>query len=124
AYERIKARQAAANRAKAAAGRDIGDILADEKPERRERARREFRYFCEQHFTDVFCLAWSADHLRVLEKVERAVLEGGQFAMAMPRGSGKTSICEAASLWALLYGHRRCVAVIGPDEGHAETCVE
>jgi len=39
--------------------------------------------------------------------------------MAMPRGSGKTSLCETACLWAMLYGHRDFVALIGSDEEHA-----
>src|SRR5690606_20277482 len=46
-------------------------------------------------------------------------LEGGLFAMAMPRGSGKTTICECACIWAVLYGHREFVCLIGSDEGHA-----
>lgn len=32
--------------------------------------------------------------------------------MAMPRGSGKTTLCEAACLWALLYGHKKSVYVV------------
>ncbi|MBU6222935.1 MAG: phage terminase large subunit family protein [Planctomycetes bacterium] len=42
----------------------------------------------------------------------------------MPRGSGKTSLVEAAALWSLLYGHREFVAIIGSDEGHASTMLE
>jgi len=37
----------------------------------------------------------------------------------MPRGSGKTTLCETACLWALVYGHREFVALIGSDEEHA-----
>jgi len=55
----------------------------------------------------------------VIAKIEQAVLEGGLFAMAMPRGSGKTTICECACIWAVLYGHREFVCLIGSDEGHA-----
>jgi len=39
--------------------------------------------------------------------------------MAMPRGSGKTTICECACIWAALNGHREFVCLIGSDEGHA-----
>ena len=55
----------------------------------------------------------------MIAKIEQAVLGGGLFAMAMPRGSGKTSICECACVWAVLYGHREFVCLIGSDEGHA-----
>jgi hypothetical protein len=47
------------------------------------------------------------------------VLRGGLFAMAMPRGSGKSTISECACIWAVLYGHREFVCLIGSDEGHA-----
>ncbi len=41
------------------------------------------------------------------------------FALAMARGSGKSSIAEVACIWAVLYGHRNFVCLIGSDEGHA-----
>ncbi len=44
--------------------------------------------------------------------------------MAMPRGSGKTTICECACIWAVLYGHREFVYLIGSDEGHAMDMLE
>ena len=100
-------------------GRDIGEIPPVADPARRERARLDFRLFCETYFPLVFCLAWSADHLKVIAKIEKAVLQGGLFAMAMPRGSGKSSLAECACLWAMLYGYREFVCLIGSDERHA-----
>src|SRR5690606_27367587 len=67
---------------------------------------------------------WSDDHRKVLRKIEQAVLQGGLFAMAMPRGSGKTTICECACIWAVLNGHREFVCLIGSDEGHAMDMLE
>ncbi|MBI5865600.1 MAG: phage terminase large subunit family protein [Planctomycetes bacterium] len=52
------------------------------------------------------------------------MLQGGLFAMAMPRGSGKTSLCEIACLWALVYGHREFVALSGSDEEHAANMLD
>ncbi len=66
-----------------------------------------------------FHLAWSPDHIKVIEKIEQAVVHGGLFALAMARGSGKSSIAEVACIWAVLYGHRNFVCLIGSDEGHA-----
>ncbi len=93
-------------------------------PDRKEACSRSFRRFCETYFPQTFHLAWSPDHLKVIAKIEEAVLEGGLFAMAMPRGSGKTTLCETACLWALLYGHREFVALIGSDEEHAADMLE
>jgi len=118
-YERMKERARARNVAIAIAGRDIGDLPEVVNPGRKAKAATDFRYFCECYFPQTFHLPWSADHLKVIAKIEEAVLHGGLFAMAMPRGSGKTTICECACIWAVLNGHREFVCLIGSDEGHA-----
>jgi hypothetical protein len=118
-YEVLKERARARNIALSLAGRDIGDLPEVVNPERKERAAADFRFFCEQYFPLTFHLPWSPDHLRVIAKIEQAVLRGGLFAMAMPRGSGKTTLCECAGIWVVLYGHREFVCLIGSDEGHA-----
>jgi len=65
-------------------------------------------------------LPWSKDHLEAIRRIEQATLRGGLFAMAMPRGSGKTSLALAAALWALLYGHRKFVVLIAATALAAE----
>jgi len=118
-YEKLKERARARNVALAIAGRDIGDLPDVVNPDRKARAANDFRFFCESYFPLTFHLPWSPDHLKVIGKIEQAVLRGGLFAMAMPRGSGKTTICECACIWAVLNGHREFVCLIGSDEGHA-----
>jgi len=86
AYRDRKAREA---RALSLSGRDIGPLPEVVDPQRKASCARDFRAFCELYFSATFHLAWSPDHLKVITKIERAVLEGGLFAMAMPRGSGK-----------------------------------
>jgi len=123
-YESLKERARARNAALSLAGRDIGELPVVVNPERKARAEGDFRFFCESYFPFTFHLPWSPDHLKVIAKIEQAVLRGGLFAMAMPRGSGKTSICECACVWAVLYGHRDFVALVGSDEGHAMDMLE
>ncbi len=118
-YERMKESARARNAALALAGRDIGELPAVENPDRKERASRDFQYFCESYFPLTFHLKWSPDHIKVINKIEHAVLHGGLFALAMSRGSGKTSAAECACIWSILYGHREFVCLIGSDEGHA-----
>jgi len=118
--EAARARAAAAS----ASGRDIGTLPAVADPERKRKAEESFRSFCESYFPLTFHLKWSGDHLRVVAKIEQAVLHGGLFAMAMPRGSGKTCLAECACLWAILFGHREFVCLIGSDEGHASGMLE
>ncbi len=121
-YEAHKDAVNARSRAQSESSRDIaaeGWVHEPRNPERKEGCRHSFRRFCEVYFPQTFHLAWSPDHLKVIGKIEAAVIEGGLFAMAMPRGSGKTTLCETACLWALLYGHREFIALIGSDEEHA-----
>jgi len=123
-YEALKERARQRNATLSLSGRDIGDLPAVADADRRAKAERDFRFFCEAYFPQTFHLKWSDDHLKVIAKIEQAVLEGGLFAMAMPRGSGKTSLCETACLWAMLYGHREFVTLIGSDEEHASSMLE
>ncbi|HYD00076.1 MAG TPA: terminase gpA endonuclease subunit [Phycisphaerales bacterium] len=123
-YDALKERARQRNAELSLSGRDIGALPRVVNPERRAKAARDFRFFCEAYFPQTFHLEWSDDHLRVIAKIEQAVLQGGLFAMAMPRGSGKTSLCEIACLWAMLYGHRDFVALIGSDEEHAAGMLE
>ena len=101
------------------AGRDIGELPAVVDPERKESCRFDFRKFCETYFPEVYNLEWSDDHLRAIEKIQKSVLEGGLFALAMARGSGKSSLTESAAIWAMGYGHREFVVIIGASEGAA-----
>jgi hypothetical protein len=123
-YAAVKERARARSAALSLAGRDIGDLPAVVNPERKAKAAADFRFFCESYFPLTFHLAWSPDHLKVIRRIEQAVLHGGLFAMAMPRGSGKSSLCEVACIWAVLYGHRDFVCLIGSDEGHAMDMLE
>jgi hypothetical protein len=102
-YEKLKERARARNVAIATAGRDIGELPEIADPERKAKAATNFRYFCECYFPLTFHLAWSDDHLKVINRIEQAVLRGGLFSMAMPRGSGKTTICECAIQAECLY---------------------
>ncbi len=107
------------NLAMAMAGRDIGELPNVVDPERKKKCERDFQLFCKEYFPELFALEWSPDHLKVIKKVEQAVLHGGLFAMALPRGSGKSTITEVAAIWAMLYGHREFVVLIGATESAA-----
>ena len=123
-YEAHKERTARRERMKSLAGRELGALPSVKNPAQRIRGARNLQLFCDDYLPLTFNLPWSNDHLEVITKIEQAVLRGGLFAMAMPRGNGKTSLCEAACLWAILYGHRGFVALIGSDEGHAANMLD
>jgi hypothetical protein len=123
-YEEVKRRQAERNAELVRAAQDIGEIPAAVDPQRRAGCEESFRAFCETYFADVFYLPWSDDHLRVIEKIEKAVRTGGLFAMAMPRGSGKTVLCQTAVLWSALTGATPFVCLIAASAERARDLLE
>jgi hypothetical protein len=123
-YDDMKEAARARNAAKSQAGRDIGELPPVRDAKRKAAAEFDFRAFCDGYFPQTFAIPWSPDHLKLMGKIEQAVLYGGLFAMASPRGTGKTVLVETACIWAVLYGHRDFVCLIGSDEGHAEEMLE
>ena len=123
-YEAVKERSRIRSAELSALGRDIGSIPEVVDAERKQKGERDFRFFCQSYFPQTFHLPWSQDHLKVIAKIEQAVLHGGLFAMAMPRASGKTSLAETACIWAMLAGARQFVCLIGSDTGHARSMLE
>lgn len=119
AYAVKKERERNRSEVSSRSGRDIAPLPLVVDPQRKDSAARDFRVFCERYFPHSFHLDWSADHLRVIGQIETSVLNGGLFATAMPRGSGKTTLAECAAMWAILYGHRNFIALIGSSESHA-----
>lgn len=102
---------------------DVGEIPKPRDPERRERCRNDLRAFCETYRPAAFFLGWSEDHLRVIDRVSATVIDGGLFGLAMPRGSGKTTVVVTSALWALCYGHRKWVCLLGATQPKAVSLV-
>lgn len=86
---------------------------------KRKKCAASLLEFCQTFLKAKFYLKFSADHLRIIAKLEQIVREGGLLAVAMPRGSGKTELAKAAALWAILHGHRRFVVIVGATTADA-----
>jgi len=112
-YQKHREKMAERMRNLSAQARDIGALPEICDPDRRDACEHNLKEFCEQYRPSAFHLGWSEDHLVAIERLERAVLHGGTFALAMPRGSGKSTLTITAALWSLLYGHRMWVCLIG-----------
>ena len=104
-----------------AAGQEIGDLPEVVDPARRESCSGlgGLRKFCVAYLSPQFYLPWSADHDVVIDRIETAILTGGLFAVAMPRGSGKSALARAALLWGMLYGHVRFGVILAANQSKA-----
>lgn len=118
--ERARERQAHQSRA----GRDIAPLPAVKQPARRAACDRDLELFLLTFFPHLFYLPFSADQRKVIKAIQKTVLEGGLYAYAMPRGSGKTTIAECAAIWAIVYGHRGYVVILSATAGAAEESLD
>jgi hypothetical protein len=75
--------------------------------------------FCETYLSPVFYLGWSADQKRCIKTIQTVFFDGGMFALAMPRGGGKTALARAAMLWGTSYGIRRFPFFVGSHHNKA-----
>lgn len=103
---------------------DVGYIPPCKNQARRDACEFNFKLYCETYFPDEFALGWSDDHLIVIEKMELVVLKDELFALAMPRGSGKTTLSEKASCWAISYAHKKFMVMIGSDKGASVRAID
>ncbi|MBR4674212.1 MAG: phage terminase large subunit family protein [Victivallales bacterium] len=120
-YARHKEMTAERQRKQSLAGRDIGDLPEVRNPERKARCRESLQAFIEEYIKDEnkFNLPWSKQHIEVMQTIEKVIRRGDRFALAMPRGSGKTSILEKAMLWGALYGWRKFLVIIAESSDAA-----
>ena len=108
--------QTASNRKR----REIGPLPKVVDAHRRDACTLDLKLFAETYFANVFHLGWASFHLELINRLQDTCLNGGTYALACPRGSGKTSLSWVAATWALLYGHRSYVAIIAATQDRAK----
>ena len=60
----------------------------------------------------------------MIERFTRVILDGGKVALAMPRGTGKSTIAQFLALWALLYGHLRFLVIVAANKKEAKKILD
>ena len=99
---------------------DIGELPAVVNTERKEACRYDLFLFLTTYFPNSTGLKpFSADHRRVIDRIQRCILYGGRFVNATYRGFAKTSISELSALWSVIYGHRNFVPIFAADQSSA-----
>lgn len=101
--------------AKVAAAQEIGPLPKMLNPERRESCRWNLQLFAEKYVPGLFkgiTKRWSPFHITAFRILQESILKGGLFAIAIPRGSGKSAMIKAAMIWAAVYGHCKFAVVV------------
>jgi hypothetical protein len=119
-YARHRERMARKAKAESAEGRDIGPIPPVADPDRKAACRRDLKLYCETYYPRTFRDPWCPDHLRLIIKLQTAALAGIDQAFAMPRGTGKSVICERTVIWSTGYGHHLFVMLLCANEKLSE----
>src|SRR5690554_1902156 len=91
-YDQFKRKVGNYNQEMVAVGQEIGDLPAIVNIKRRAACEKNLELFCKTYFPEVFCLTFSKTHKYVIGRLQHTAIKGDQMALAMPRGSGKTSI--------------------------------
>jgi len=110
------------NKERSLKARDIAPLLhAPKHPRRVSACKRNLVRFCETYLKHIFSAPFSEAHIQALRTIEQAILGHGSWpALFLPRGFGKSSMMQAAALWALTYGHAKFVFILGASQGRAE----
>jgi len=90
----------------------------------RTRLEKSMTQWIKRHGGPAFDQPFSNDHLKVIAKIEQAINGGGLFALAMPRGHGKSTLLKWATLYCLLTGRRRYVVIVAATSEMAQAVVE
>lgn len=123
-YEVYLERQAERSRMRSLIGRDIGELPEVVNPERKERGRKSLEAFAMDYFPHRFYLAFSQPHRDAITRFEHISANGGKFALAMPRGSGKTSLAEVDIIRDAVYGFRKFQVMMSATDGLANESLE
>lgn len=103
---------------------DIGKPPDVVNQPRKDSCERSLLLFLQTYFPNSTGLSpFSADHERMIERIQSTILSGGRTLNAVYRGFAKTSISTNAAIWAVVYGHRRYVAVFSANEPQAKDLI-
>jgi hypothetical protein len=119
AWDGVVSRQAEYDARRSKAGRDIGPTPEIENVERRESCRNSIELFGKTYHPRVCNLELSDDHREMIRMIEEAIRFGALYALALPRGSGKSSWCRIACHWAISYAHVTYPFLIGATKDKA-----
>lgn len=118
-YERVKERARKDSALRSLAGREIAPLPAVRDPARRRRASDSLLVFCREYFPQKFKKPFGQNHLALIDALQNVVVEGGKQAIAMPRGTGKTTVSTVAAIWAILTARRRFVVIVASNTKEA-----
>lgn len=88
-------------------------------PERRKKCLAEPELFLKTYFPDRFYLPFSNNHREIIAAIHQRAINGGDQAVAAPRGEGKTEITSGMIIFAILAELVRFPIIVASTGVHA-----
>ncbi len=76
------------------------------------RAMFDLEFFLKEYFPKIFRDPFGHHHKKYIANVQEIILRDGKQAIAMPRGSGKSSVAKGSVPYCFGYGFRRSVVIV------------
>ena len=118
-YEHVKEEARRASALRSLAGREISPLPPVDNWTRRRKGAASLLEFCRLYFPEKFKKPFGKNHLALIDAFQRVISDGGKQAVAMPRGTGKTTIATVAAVWALFSARRRFVVIVAANTKEA-----
>ncbi len=123
-YTHHRKRAAERSRKKSEDGREIGPLPECADPQAVEACRMDLLRFMQTFGAEEFPDPFSDAQLYAIRAVQETLLSGGSRPLCLPRGYGKTTICEWGMLWAIAYGHQKFILLIAAKTKLAERILD
>jgi hypothetical protein len=93
-------------------------------PKRRARTRSSLLQHLKTYFPEKYDKEFGRHHLKYIHRIQKIILHGGNQAIGMPRGSGKTAIEKGAVHWALANGYRKFAVIVAASVDEAKSFLD
>lgn len=90
--------------------------LSKQKLSARKRFEKEPEKWLKKMLPEVYPLPFGEPHKKLIHKAITAIEQKGNFSIALPRSSGKTSLLKGLLLYALLTGKARFVVLVNQSQ--------
>lgn len=110
----------ARKRRKTEESQEIGPLPEPKDVQRRESCRYDLRKYVLTYFSSSCWKGLSPAQEEMIAAFQAVILNGGKKARAVRRSGLKSTLARLATAWAVMYGHRRFVVLVGSVSDAAE----
>lgn len=118
-YQKVKERAREDSALRSLAGRDVSPLPVVADYRRKSRCESSLLDFLLEYFPNKFKKPFGKNHYALIKELERVIVFGGKQAVAMPRGTGKTTISLCAGVWAIVSGKRKFLVFVAANTKEA-----